>query len=180
MKLAAIITIAAMAAANAQGKSDTGRPVTVYLNAGFPLTVLGQAERLACDMFAVIGVTLKWRSVNPLPSEANAIAIDVVWSAPAAFKPAALALTFPGEGVHVRIFWGRIAAYHSAPKVLAHVMVHEITHILQGVAQHSDEGIMKARWTGHDLDTMVMTPLQFTPADVDKIYRGMEARGGHQ
>ncbi len=34
--------------------------------------------------------------------------------------------------------------------VLAHVLVHEITHILEGLNEHSQEGIIKARWTFQD------------------------------
>src|SRR5947208_7284621 len=120
---------------------------------------------------------MDWRSGHPLLSESSAIAIDVVMGAPAAFKPGALAFALPFEGVHLQGFWHRIAGHHSAPNLLAHVIVHEITHILQRVARHSDEGIMKARWTGRDLVTMGVRPLQFTPADVDMIYDGMEARG---
>jgi len=177
MKLAAMITIAAMAGPNVQGKAATGRPVTVYLHASVPIIVLAQAQSLAVNMFADIGVNLKWRSGHPLPSEANAIVIDVVTGTPAEFKPGALAFALPFEGVHIRIFWDRIAAYHWAPRVLAHVMVHEITHILQGVAEHTEEGIMKARWTDKDQVSIGLTPLRFTPAGVDVIYKGMEARG---
>ena len=36
------------------------------------------------------------------------------------------------------------------PNVLANVLVHEITHILQGPCWHSDTGVMKARWTHTD------------------------------
>jgi hypothetical protein len=31
------------------------------------------------------------------------------------------------------------------PAILAHVMVHEITHILQGVQRHSKSGVMNRR-----------------------------------
>jgi len=58
-------------------------------------------------------------------------------------------------------------------------MVHEITHILQGEARHSAEGIMKARWTPDDLAAMGVKPLTFTAEDVDLIYQGMDYREAH-
>jgi len=35
--------------------------------------------------------------------------------------------------------------------LLAHVLVHEIADILEGVDQDSEEGVMKAHWTADDL-----------------------------
>jgi hypothetical protein len=58
---------------------------------------------------------------------------------------------------------------------LAHVLAHEITHMLQGTDRHSDSGIMKARWNSEDYFEMLRTPLSFTEADVQLIRRGLEA-----
>jgi hypothetical protein len=60
--------------------------------------------------------------------------------------------------------------------VLAHVMVHEITHILQGVSRHSESGIMKARWTNNDYQEMMFQPLPFAPEDVKLVQLGLDAR----
>lgn len=180
MKLALMITVAVIGVANAQGKSAPGPQIRVYLRenaAAVPLPVRARAQSLASDMFANIGISLKWRSGNPSPSENDSIAIHLTSGTPESFRPGALAFALPYEGVHIRIFWDRIALFHFATQVLAHVMVHEITHILQGIAEHSDEGIMKAQWTRGDLIAMAVAPLRFTPADVDRIYSGMENRG---
>lgn len=50
-------------------------------------------------------------------------------------------------------------------------------NILQGVARHSAEGIMNLRWTDQERSALERRPLGFTEADVDLIYRGMDARG---
>ena len=63
-----------------------------------------------------------------------------------------------------------------APLLLSYVLVHEITHILQGIDGHSWVGIMKARWDDDDLFEMNRERLQFTPQDVSLIYRGLECR----
>jgi hypothetical protein len=62
------------------------------------------------------------------------------------------------------------------PALLAHVMVHEITHMLQGINEHSAQGIMKGRWTQDDFSCMIVKPLPFSDRDVDMIYRGLTAR----
>jgi hypothetical protein len=54
------------------------------------------------------------------------------------------------------------------------VLVHEITHILQGVDRHSESGIMKAQWTIDDYRAMASKPLSFTPLDVKLIQRPPE------
>src|SRR5712692_6729361 len=37
---------------------------------------------------------------------------------------------------------------------LGHVLAHEITHMLQYTALHSDSGVMKAHWDGPELSQM--------------------------
>ena len=60
--------------------------------------------------------------------------------------------------------------------VLAHVLAHEITHILQGTCRHSDYGLMKARWDERDFRNMTSQRLLFAKEDIDLIYRGLSAR----
>jgi hypothetical protein len=181
MKLAATIAIAAMMAASAQGKSENGRQVTVYFsdNAGVPYDVRAQAQGLATEMFASIGVTLHLKPGRPARPDADAIMIEFVTNTPATRLPGALAYALPYEGVHIRIFWDRIEPSPSPRQLLAHVMVHEITHILQGIDRHSNAGIMKAQWTYQDYAVMKVRPLSFTPEDVDLIYSGMAVRSAH-
>jgi hypothetical protein len=61
-------------------------------------------------------------------------------------------------------------------RAYAHVIVHEITHILQGVARHSETGIMKATWTRDDFMRMQTTPLAFSADDIEMIHLGMLRR----
>lgn len=60
--------------------------------------------------------------------------------------------------------------------VIAHVMAHEITHILQGVNRHSESGVMKATWTLEDFSEMAIRPLPFTPFDVRLIDDALDKR----
>jgi hypothetical protein len=61
-------------------------------------------------------------------------------------------------------------------KLLTYVLIHEITHILQGVAEHSPTGIMKAHWAREDHYAMWNGVLSFTPADIQLIHLGIKAR----
>jgi hypothetical protein len=59
---------------------------------------------------------------------------------------------------------------------MAHVIVHEITHILQGIDRHSNSGIMKALWTSTDYMLMKRGQLRFTAVDVEMIHDGSAVR----
>jgi len=60
--------------------------------------------------------------------------------------------------------------------LLAHVLVHEIAHILQKTDQHSNSGVMKAVWTHQDRVQMRTGALPFTPGDVELIRLGLASR----
>ena len=62
------------------------------------------------------------------------------------------------------------------PMLLAHVLVHEMTHILQGVSRHSETGVMKAHWDESDFGQMRIKALPFTEADIHLIQRGVDGR----
>ena len=59
-----------------------------------------------------------------------------------------LAYALPYEGTHIVILFDRVRKMQPnyVPAVLAHVLVHEVTHILQGIQRHSESGVMKAHW----------------------------------
>jgi hypothetical protein len=59
-------------------------------------------------------------------------------------------------------------------RVLAHVLAHEIGHVLQCTNWHARSGVMKAHWTNLDYDAMERKPLEFTSIDVDLIRQGLK------
>ena len=82
-----------------------------------------------------------------------------------------------GTSVHEfieRVLSGRDP--HFANTVLAHILVHEITHVLERVARHSDSGIMKAVWSPADYQQMKLHPLPFSPEDIDLIHEAIGKR----
>jgi hypothetical protein len=134
-----------------------------------------QAETLASRMFAVIGISLEWTKKKPVDeSPQPPIIIEVVRRTPTNLMPGSLAYAVP-EGSHITVFIDRIEQMHAPSNVLAHVMVHEITHLLQGIGRHSATGVMKEVWTAGDFSGMRLRPLSFTPLDKDLIYSALAA-----
>jgi hypothetical protein len=178
MKIAAMALMAAMVGAAAEPGQSQQR-LTVYLldNASVPPALRLPAMRSAAEMLATIGIRLDWRNGEPRrTSSGRPILIELARRAPATLLPSAFAYALPYEGVHIRVFYDRIErqiAPGLTTAVLAHVLVHEITHVLERVARHSDSGIMKAVWSDEDYLQMRSGPLPFAPEDRELIRLGM-------
>jgi len=182
MKTTAITIMTLLSVGLAYGKSElpaVDQTVTVCLESGRvgAMTVSG-GKILASTVFRQIGISIKWqRDSRNCPAEA--IRVKLGEETPSSLKPGALAYALPYEGVHIEVFYDRISYQFNGSMVeivLAHVFVHEITHILQGVTRHSENGVMKARWNTRDFDAMRRGPLGFTQEDIDLIYQGLAAR----
>lgn len=179
MKTLAMTVLAMAVAAGAQADQ-----VTVYVAGAsvVPVRVLGKAQLLANDMFADAGVRIDWRRGEPSPSllgRQRAILIEMLNNTPDERRPGVFAFALPYEGVHIDVFYDRVQAATrslSTPNVLAHVLVHEITHILQGLSRHSEKGVMKAYWNRMDYEQMDRAPLSFTEEDIRLIQFGLAKR----
>jgi len=181
MHITAIATMVLMTSA-AHGKS--GNParehnLTVCMELVPTLSVtIGQAQKIASRMFAPVGVMINWRSgFRGCP--AQAIQVSISNRTPENLRPGALAYARPYEGADIQLFYDRIAAAGDAvlvPRLMAHVLVHEITHILEQISRHSAYGIMKARWDREDYVQMKLMPLPFAAEDIDLIRKGLAAR----
>jgi hypothetical protein len=179
MRIARVTMIAALMAGMAGTVAHAGEPqrrVTVYLRdrTNVHPEVWIPAKALAGRMFAKIGIALDWGKGEPAGEFSQAtVFIELVTDTPENRMPGALAYALPYEGAHITVFFDRIEKGPDPARVLGHVMVHEIAHLLQGISRHSDTGIMKARWTSRDYGEMRMRPLAFTLLDVDLIYAGL-------
>jgi hypothetical protein len=162
--------------------SAPGRVTVCVQNAANEYDI-GNAELIASRMFVSARVIVDWQ--HPFGScEGVVLAIVVDLAATTAKRsgPMALAQANMGEGGCIEVFAERIDSISSAlhSLVLAHVLVHEITHIIQGVPRHSESGIMKARWGMDDYNEMRWRPLRFTPEDIELIRLGLVARAGRR
>jgi hypothetical protein len=130
-------------------------------------------------MFAGIGVEIEWPRWPHSCTDGDAIVITLSYNTPQDQLPDAWAYALPYEGTHIVVFYDRIQQKvppARVPTLLAHVMAHEITHILEGVKRHSESGVMKAQWDDVDLFEMGRKPLAFAEEDVNLIYLGLDAR----
>jgi hypothetical protein len=76
----------------------------------------------------------------------------------------------------VLVYLDRGQAFSNA--LLAHVIAHEIAHVLEGIDRHCAEGVMKAVWSERDYERMRRGPLPFAPEDVDLMHNGLLRRPG--
>ena len=182
MKITAAVVIAMAAGfgGRAIAAGDSQRTLTVYMVDEHLLAPRSAvfAKDQAARMFAQIGIRIQWRSAaRSLPPDA--LVVEMLQQAPAKRCPGALACAKPFEGVHIYVFSDRIRATvpdNMVSPLLAHVLVHEITHILQGADRHSASGVMKARWDESDFARMKRKSLPFSPEDLALIEHGLAAR----
>jgi hypothetical protein len=169
-----ITTLAILAAATCSA-GEAQRKVTVCMDTT-PTSEVVRAQAQTSQMFGAIGVKLDWRCSKS--SSQESIVISLAARAPKNRKAGELAYALPYEGTHIVIFYNRVSKMmpNQVPAVLAHVLVHEVTHILQRLPRHSDSGVMKAQWDSRDFSQMTWQPLAFTAADVELIQRGLDAR----
>jgi hypothetical protein len=183
MKIRTITTVAMMFGSVVWGK--TNEKVAVCIERGAYAGEVDPATMMASRMFGAIGVKVEWHDDRHFCETPNdqTIAVSFSHKTPADRLPGALACALPYEGVHIEVFYDRIQLGYR-PEVrtalLAHVLVHEITHILQGVSRHSDHGVMKANWDDGDRAEMLRIPLAFEPQDIVMIHEGLKARAARQ
>jgi hypothetical protein len=186
MKIAGIMAITAVlgSAQQAENQENVAPLVAVYIQTGSAdpvvASICDRAKSVASGMFAEAGVRIVWRMGEPKENDRiQPILVDLTTNTPSSFHPGALAYAREFEGVHIRIFYDRVQnplCPHATAMLLAHVLVHEITHLLQGIDRHSQAGVMKAHWSVGDLRAIVYKPLPFSPEDVLLIHRGLILR----
>jgi hypothetical protein len=153
-----------------------------------PAPALARARDVAAGLFSAIGVRLEWKegearllyktgTCTRLANEILEVQFDEV--AAARFPRDALAYTVLGQdGITVHIFCNRVATAHSrdlTPVLLGYVLAHEITHALEGVARHSEGGLMKAHWTSEDYNRMSQQHLRFAQEDAQLVRAHIDA-----
>jgi hypothetical protein len=132
----------------------------------------------ATRMFAGIGVRLESKKEN-VQSRSEGMVIQVRFVGDTPGHPGALAFSNPFDPVPVvTVLYGRILlATERNPErravLLAHVLAHEVGHLLMRTTAHSPDGVMKAHWSFADYTQMAYRPLPFLPHDVDLILSGL-------
>ena len=97
------------------------------------------------------------------------IALNILTSAPKGLTGSSLGMAQPlaCAGLNVRVFDDRVcdAAFkwnRAHATVLAHVIAHEIGHVLLRTNAHSPRGLMAGVWGDHEYQFMARNLLRFT------------------
>jgi len=181
MRIAAIIVVAMGLA----GTARTAEKIRVYVDSNNgPTEVIARAKEVSTRMFAIAGVALEWRPVVPGEKQTATgrnMVMEFERNTAPDRHPGAMAYALPYDGVHIVVLYDRILTctrdnpLHRS-MILAHVMTHEITHVLQGIERHSATGVMKARWDAKDFLNMTFSPLPFTVDDIDLLHTALRLR----
>jgi hypothetical protein len=151
--------------------------VTVYVQLATPTSPY-PSECIATRMFQQVGISVAWRIANTpqTPDSGVALKVALASSAPPETYPDALAVSYPFASTSspIVVFCDRIQSRAGTDAcfertLLAHVLVHEIAHVLQGTDRHSDSGIMKSHWDASDYRLMARHCLRFEDMDVALI-----------
>jgi hypothetical protein len=181
MRLFGLVSLGVVCAAQAGADVNDlamGPRVTICSEYAPDPGTLNSAIGLVTKIYADIGVAALWHfGLRSCPT--GGILIHLRDATPEGLRPGALAFTFPFEGTRVEVFYDRVLRTVGAkvtPYLLAYILVHETSHILQAVSRHADKGIMKAKWSSSDYLEMCSGGLHFTPEDVALIHAGLEWR----
>jgi hypothetical protein len=161
----------------------SARPVVEVQLTSHGTTLTGAATGLAGAVFDHAGLTVEWqaRPRGTSASTAPVLSVELVVDTPDDYRPGALAEAFPYSPCSKRItvFADRIRSVtrnqNDETALLAFVLAHEMTHVLQGIVRHSDTGLMKARWSPDDQAAIVQRRLTMSDADVRLLQLGVRS-----
>jgi hypothetical protein len=154
--------------------------VLVYNDAHVAETMLAEAEKEATRIFQRAGVSVAWLNCSvqdgSRPKGCDQLnkpsqLVQRIVPRCRIFRDEIFGVAFlsaDGTGRYSDVFYDRVEALHAdwnvdLDRVLAHVMAHEIGHLLLGSNSHSGTGIMRRHWQGAELRSLGMGNLLFTP-----------------
>jgi hypothetical protein len=172
-----VLLLSSISAATTVGNAAGDLPVVIACmgsGAASPW-ITHRAEDVASRIFSAIGVQVNWRNgwhgCRGQPSDAIRIEFDS--ETPLNRFPEALAYARVGDATRrIEVYYDRVEQLverRMVPAVLGHVLAHEITHVIEGLNRHSDEGVMKAHWSTKDYQNMELKPLTFASEDIALI-----------
>jgi hypothetical protein len=173
MKLLLISGAAAVLAGVGAQAADSGPGLAVCVQNGLPVNsfVMARAQAIVTSVFSEAGVRIEWLPARQCRNaDANVFRLEMDAEVPARFGPEAMAYALPygPSGTAIHIFCNRVIQTHRdlPGEVLGHVIAHEIGHVLEGIARHSADGLMKPRWDVRDYCKMRSGLLPFAGEDV--------------
>jgi hypothetical protein len=188
-----LMTASAGAAAAASAIPNDQPIVEVYMPPVLGLGMdhaFGNARGIVNEIYSGIGVRVVWRSTRSAPLGcakqplSGKIVVALREGTPAGLSRQALAFSNPysTEGPCVTLLLDRLnemlkTSPLSLRFLLGHILAHEMGHVLQGIARHSETGVMKGLWSEGDIMDMPKKRLRFTIFDKELILEDLAARG---
>jgi hypothetical protein len=178
MKTQRLAAMAAMAVASlCAGQSAVTQKATVMVCMESDSHALEGVRPGTAAMFARIGVRIAWHALHACPVGVGAVQVRLSRDSTSVRNAdsEALAAAQPYAWT-VTVFLDRVKELNRnwGISVMAVVLAHEITHVLEGRRRHSSTGIMKARWDNHDSFEISRQTLAFAQDDIDLIYAGLK------
>jgi hypothetical protein len=149
--------------------------------------LLGPGKVLASGIFDQIGVHLVWHNGEaPMATARRTDASQPVFAIRTLEHPLesatsdalASARIVGSSGTEITVYKDRLQRFLADQGNLrgvaaGYVLAHELAHVMQGAARHSESGILKATWSREDCQAMVYHKLAFTQLDIELIHRGL-------
>jgi hypothetical protein len=176
-RLAAMLAVATGSLCAGQSAVTQKATVIVCMENDPSIYVLTGVRTLASGRFASIGIGIDWREADSCPVRVGAIQVHLSHDSTKFRDLGTEALAFARPYTRtIVVFVDRVkeASRSLGVSVMPSVLVHEITHILEGIDRHSATGVMKAQWNYKDYSAMYREALAFAQEDIDLIYAGLK------
>lgn len=181
-KWRAAMVVAAVLISGPRAAADSETPrLTIQLqllnDANVPADILESARQQVSAIYARAGIELIRHDTPAAPRSALRFAAKIV---PHSLgyghdKPHVMGAAL-GEtrGTIVYVFFGRVEHFARSQRLLsstmlAHVIAHEIGHLLLPKGWHSERGLMRGKWDRAHVDNAMRGTLTFTPDEIRTI-----------
>jgi hypothetical protein len=170
MLMAIMITAASVADA-----AEPGQRPTIHLqmqdNAGVPADILKASQDEVARIFADAGLRVEWTETGPRFT-VHIVPIALGYRTPS--SPVMGMALRNRRGATARIFFNEVKELArswdvNVSTLLAHVVAHEIGHLLLPYVPHSSTGLMKAEWDRDLVREAAAGSLTFTDAQITRI-----------
>jgi hypothetical protein len=157
--------------------------VQIYNWAKVSRTTLQKGQAVAGEIFKGAGVELRWIEC-PCDARAEGLTLSLriipklFGSTTSKFRSDHLGFAAANEdgGELATVFYDRIESLGKGgdlASLLGLAAAHELGHLLLGSKAHTDEGIMRPRWTRNDLHRRPQKGFLFTSAQAETIHGRM-------
>lgn len=176
-------------------KAERPADVMVYVT-GDDLLLLGteqsEIKRAVGRTFAPVGIRISWvdgkpKNIGP-PAAPVVVYVQFIRRSFQYHRPGVLADATPfAPGVKtITVICERVQAitnsHDRVPRIVAHILAHEIGHVLLATDQHDEIGLMKGTWDREEFDAMKTNSLGLTSSDLELVrerLKWLKTRAGY-